>query len=166
MKININQNEKRIITNEDLYNLILSQNDVIADNKTELLNVIAGNRTELHNMIVDNKTGLHNVIVDNKTELQNMMIDSKTELHNMMIDGKTELHNMIVDSFDRFFNVVDEANRELKLEIKKEISELRTDMNQRFLIVDKRLLSIENNMVSKHEFYPLVKRVELLEARL
>jgi hypothetical protein len=111
-------NEKRIVTNEDLYNLILNQNDVITRNKDELLDMMSNQ------------------------------------------------HDMIVDSFDRFFNVMDETNKELKLELKNEISGLRTDMNQRFLAVDKRLLSIETDMVHKYEFNPLVKRVELLEARL
>lgn len=120
-------NEKRIITNEDLYNLILNQNNVIECNKTELLDMMSNQ------------------------------------------------HDMIVDSFDRFFNVMDETNKELKLELttefKKDISELRTDMNQRFLavdnkllVIDSRLLKIETNMVHKHEFNPLVKRVKLLEA--
>ncbi len=60
---------------------------------------------------------------------------------------------------------MDETNKELKLELKNEISDLRTDMNQRFLAVDKRLLSIETDKVHRYEFNPLVKRVELLEAR-
>lgn len=91
-----------------------------------------------------------------------------TNNHKRIITNE-DLHDMIVASFDRFFDVVDKTNKELKSELKaefkKEISELRSDMNSRFLIVDKRLLSIENNMLYRNEFDPLVKRVEWLEAQ-
>lgn len=66
-----------------------------------------------------------------------------------------DLHDMIVDSFDRFFNVMDENNKELKkeittqfkIELKKEISELRSEMNQRFFEVDNRFLSIDKRLL-------------------
>jgi hypothetical protein len=92
---------------------------------------------------------------------------TKDEFYSVIFD----LKQSIADGFDRVFVVMDENNRQLKYEmteiateIKKEISELRSDMNQRFFVVDKRLLKIESDMVHRYEFEPLVKRVKLLEA--
>jgi hypothetical protein len=84
----------------------------------------------------------------------------------------------MVESFDRVFQVIDENTKELRAEFKSDISDLRKEMNQRFLVVDdrfvsidkrfiaidRRLLSIENNMVCRPEFTALTKRVKLLEA--
>lgn len=79
----------------------------------------------------------------------------------------SDLKQSILDGFDKIFYMMDENNRQLRAEIKSEISELKQEMNQRFyevdlrfMSMDKRLLKIERNMVHRHEFDALATKVE------
>lgn len=92
---------------------------------------------------------------------------TKNEFYSVISDLKQSM----LDGFDRVFQVMDENKTELKTEFKKDIGDLRLEMNQRFyevdqrfISIDKRLLKIENDMIHKYEFEPLVNRVRLLEA--
>ncbi len=132
MNTNINKNEKRIITNEDLH-------DMIVDSFDRFFTVMDENTKEI-------KSEFNQKLSDVKTELKQDISDLRTELKQDISDLRTELKGDIND---------------LRSELKGDIFDLKNDMNQRFVIVDKqfmvigdRLLGIENNMVYKHQIFP------------
>jgi hypothetical protein len=106
-------------------------------------------------------------------------IITNEQLYDLIVSSIADLRKSTLDGFDRVFEVMDENTKEIKSELRGDISELRSElkgdifdlrkeMNQRFSTVDKkfividerlsvvddRLASIENNMVYKHQLSP------------
>lgn len=98
------------------------------------------------------------ILENNQNQTEKYVTESKFEA------VISDLKQSILDGFDKIFYVMDDNNKQLRAEItamlKSEISDLRQEMNQRFLVVDNRLLKIERNMVYKHEFDTLAAKVE------
>ncbi len=114
MKTNINQNDKRIITNEQLYDLMVSSIadlrkstldgfdrvfEVIDENKLELKQDISDLRTELKQDISDLRTELKQDISDLRTELKGDIFDLRKEMNQRFtfVDGRfSSLENNVV----------------------------------------------------------------------
>jgi AraC-like DNA-binding protein len=129
MKININQNDKRIITNEELYDLMVSS---IADLRKSTLDGF----DRVFEVIDENKLELKQDISDLRTELKQDISDLRTEFKQDISDLRTELKQDIND---------------LRIELKGDILDLRKEMNQRFTSVDGRFSGLENNVAYKHQ---------------
>ena len=92
---------------------------------------------------------------------------TKSEMIELLSISKSEMVKLISEQFAVVFEQIDSSaeslRSEFKVELKNEVGELRKDMNNRFSSVEKRLSSIENNMVYNYEHEALAKRVKKLE---
>jgi hypothetical protein len=81
----------------------------------------------------------------------------------LLATHKNEMFALLSEQFALMFKQMDIAISDLRIELKQEIAELRKEMNQRFLMVDTRLTSLEKTMTPRYEHEALVRRVENLE---
>lgn len=93
MNINTNQNQKRIITNEDLHDMIVDSFDrfftVMDENTKEI-------KSEFNQKLSDVKTELKQDISDLRTELKGDINDLRSELKGDIFDLKNDMNQRFV----------------------------------------------------------------------
>lgn len=102
MNTNINKNEKRIITNEDLHDMIVDSFDrfftVMDENTKEI-------KSEFNQKLSDVKTELKQDISDLRTELKGDINDLRSELKGDIFDLKNDMNQRFV-IVDKQFMVI------------------------------------------------------------
>lgn len=102
MNTNINNNEKRIITNEDLYDMIVDSFDrfftVMDENTKEI-------KSEFNQKLYDVKTELKQDISDLRTELKGDINNLRSEIKSDIFDIKNDINQRFV-IVDKHFMVI------------------------------------------------------------
>ena len=130
-------NQKRIITNEDIFESVSR----LSISNEGILNSISELKQDVSILKSDVSELKQDVLV-----LKNDVSVLKDDVSGLKQDYKG-LRESTIDGFDKVFQLIDETKNELK----QDIFVLRKENNQRFTIIENRLSHIEDNMVYKHE---------------
>ena len=121
-------------------------------------------KSEMVELLSVNKIDMVKLLSVTKNEMIELLNISKTETTELLSASKNEMVELLSEQFALVFRQIDFSADTIRVEFKSEIGQFRKDMNHRFESVEKRLSSIENNMVFSYEHSALNKRVEKLES--
>jgi hypothetical protein len=71
----------------------------------------------------------------------------------------------INDGFNRIFETIDQTVQNLDRKNHSRLGNFKREVRHRCMVIDHRIVFVENNSIYRNEFNPLVKRVETLEVR-
>ena len=153
----VEKNEEKGITKSEMVELLsISKGEMV-----ELLNISRGEMVELLSL---SKGEMVKLLGATKSEIVDHFNEHRNDTVELLKVTKNEIIQLVSEQFVAVFEQIDSSAETLRTEFKVEIGELRKDMNYRFATVEKRLSSIENNMVFSYEHSALNKRVEKLES--